>query len=206
MINLDDWLPSVRTLCHNIPDLTAKRCIRTAAQQFCRRTLIWKVNHTMQMVAGDNTLQISADSQVFKVVMARMNDIELVPMTEYQMDMQQPGWSFEATEPDVNPQYIIAPAPNIIRLYPVATGEIKLRLALIPSDKAISLPDQLLQHRETIATGAAAIAMLMPQVDFSNPAAAAVFEGKFKTMTDTEMMRTYRSDVSVRPRIKPRFF
>lgn len=197
----------MRTYARNVPDPTAIRCIIKAAQDLCQRTQIWKENDSLQITdpLGESVTH-SQDARVIAVYSAFINDIALTPATESMLDTNHPSWSFD-DEPDKSaPRYILAPAPDTIRLWPPVTGTLKARFVLEPTEQAETLPDILRAHSETIALGASGIAMLMPGTDFFNPELAGVNASQFRAAIDTLMMRSYRSTVRAQPRTQSRYF
>ena len=206
-MDIDELIPRVRTYARAVPDPTAIRAIIKAAQELCQRTQIWKENDTIDITEPTGeSITVSQDARVIAIYQAYLNDIELIPATETQLDAMHPTWSFDTALDEATARYIVAPTPDIIRVWPPQAGTLKARFVLEPTEAAETLPDILRAHAETIALGASANAMMMPKTDFFNPDLASTNAGRFREAIDTLMMRNFRSTVRARPRTTSRYF
>lgn len=206
-MDIDELIPRVRTYARAVPDPTAIRAIIVATQELCQRTHIWKENDTITITdPTGESITVSQDARVIAIYQAFLDDMELKPATETQLDAINPTWSFDTDINEASARYIVAPAPDLIRIWPPQAGTLKARFVLEPTEAAETLPDLLRAHAETIALGASANAMMMPRTDFFNPDLASVNAGRFRDAIDTLMMRNFRSTVRARPRTTSRYF
>lgn len=206
-MDIEDLFPRVKTHARSIPDPTARRVIVSAARAFCEATDLWKETDTFTVTDPESeAITTFPDANAYGVLAARMNGITLMPVTEAALDELEPGWAFETGVDESEPRYIIATAPDTIRLYPLGTGELQVRLLLEPKDKATTLPDWMMLHADIIAIGAAGMAMAMPGTDFFSPELAMKHEADFKHALGVLKMKAARTVVRARPRTKGRYF
>jgi len=166
------------------PIFVAVESVRDAAIEFCARSRYWRANLTpVNVVAGQAayTLSPPADSIIHEILSVRHNTFVVSPTTEFSLD-DSPSWrlltSSQAEEWYSNEQNVInlTPTPSV-----AGTAKLDVRVILKPSRTALNIPSQLYDHYlEEVAAGAKARLMVMPGVEWINPALA----GHYKTIFD----------------------
>lgn len=189
-------LPFARTA----PIDAVTHCVRLAAADFCRRTLVWKQTlPTFNTVANQQTYDLDkpADSTIFRVERVMLGDIDLTLTT--------PGRALADTQMgsawlDSNAQVNITPAPN------EAGITVTVDATLIPSTTATTLPIVLKQFGESFGFGALARLMRTPGVDWTDAGLSAVNQALFDEAIRTTALRVSRgfSRAVIRSRRDPR--
>jgi hypothetical protein len=201
---LDDLLPSILPYAPSCAAPTAYFGIRQAAIEFCERTRLWKFEDEFEVVeTDDDQLLAPADAVIHEIDEVRFDDIPLEPKTTQWLDEQCSGWR----EDTGTPSYLTQLEPNILRLVPRGTGTVNLSVWLKPSQDADELPDFIVdQHRETIAHGALARILLIPNQSFSNPNMAAAFAQMFQAKLDALSAKGYTGQQRAPMRTKATFY
>ncbi len=206
-IDIDNFLPAMRTHVRMVPDPTAERFIRAAAREFCSLSRIWRdiYEMTVKEVLYQTSCSIP-DANILEIENARIDDAPLTPKTPAQLDDLVVGWSDSAATPG-QARYITQLDANSISLVPRQTGTLRMRLILTPSRDALNLPAVLLdEHSEAIGAGAAAKAMLVPNTEYTNPKAAAPLNAIFMSKANTQRWRAAKTKAGGRLRTTPRYF
>jgi hypothetical protein len=213
MIDIDDFLPEVMTHAPNAPEPLVMRYIREVAQDLCRRTRFWREWDDIAVFGDADGEGVCAipDAQIYKIEDAALvtdeSRFKLVPVTPAWLDSNIPGWKYDYDGTEATPSYVVQTRPNTIMVVPKATGTLKVRLVLLPSRDAITLPDFLLeQYAPDIGKGAAARILALPVPEFANPALAAVLWGEFQGRLDTLAHEAQKTQLSARPRTKASWF
>ena len=206
-IDIERFLPAMRTYVRNVPEPVAERFVRAAAREFCRITRIWRDICELTVEEALITLSCTiADARILEIEHASIDGAELTPKAPSQLDDVWPGWSDVDAQPGAA-KYITQLGGNTISLVPRQAGTIRMRIVLIPSDDALNLPEILLdEHSETIGIGAASKAMLVPGTEYTNPAAAAGLSQNFISRANTERWRVAKTKPGARLRTKPNYF
>lgn len=132
----------------DLPGLTsfaAANELRKAAQEFCRRSLVWRVTmDTITLTADDiQDFDITSTQEVVKIVSAKLNGQKLALITRDQIDDEEHG--------------ICAISSRQFQLYPdpSAGDELDLKVILMPSNTATGVEDVIYaDYAEAIAYGA----------------------------------------------------
>lgn len=150
--------------------------IRQAAIEFCERTRFWRYEDEFAITSTDiDGLTAPSGSVIYDIDAVWFNGRKLTPKTTGQLVLE-PTWRSGATAQTSTPKYVTQTEPNTIQIVPFQTGQLKFALFLKPSQDATEVPDFLVdQHRETIAHGALARILLIPNQSFTNPDMAAAF-------------------------------
>lgn len=208
MKELDEFLPNIRMYAPGVADPTAYFAIRQAAIEFCERTRMWRYEDEFEIVADDFEGLLSPPSSVVHEIEAVWFDGQkLTPKTTNQLDEMVPAWRNGDTKPTGTPSYYTQTEPNTIVLAPFGTGTVKLSLFLKPAQDADEVPDFLAdQHRETIAWGALARILLIPNQSFTNAEMGAVFGQSFQSKIDGKSTKGSTGQQRAPVRTKASFF
>lgn len=208
MKSLDEFLPNIRMYAPGVADPTAYFAIRQAAIEFCERTRAWRFEDEFAVAADDyEGLLAPANSVIHEIEDVWFNGVKLKRKTPEQLDVIARDWRSGAVKPEGAPAYVTQLEQNTITLVPFGTGSVKLSLFLKPSQDADELPDFLAdQHRETIAWGALARVLLIPNQSFTNPEMGAAFGQAFQGKLDGKSTLGITGQQRASVRTKASFF
>ena len=186
MTDLDEFLFNIRMYAPGVADPTAYFAIRQAAIEFCERTRMWQFTDEFPVTAEEcEGLLTPAGSVVHEIDHVWFDGQELRKVTPGKLDELIPAWRSGADKPTGTPSYITQTEPNTITLVPFGSGSVRVSLYLKPTQDCDQLPDFLAeQHRETIAWGALARVLLIPNQSFTNPEMGAAFGQSFQARLD----------------------
>lgn len=186
MKDLDEFLPNIRMYAPGVADPTAFFAIRQAAIEFCERTRMWQFTDEWAVNTDDcEGLLSPAGSVIHEIDKVWFDGKELRKVTPSQLDGFLPNWRSGDEKPTGQPGYVTQTEPNTMVLVPYGTGTVRVTLYLKPSQDCDQLPDFLAdQHRETIAWGALARVLMIPNQSFTNPEMGAVFGQSFQAKLD----------------------
>lgn len=207
VVPIDDMLSEVLRYAPNVADPEALRCLREAAREFCRRTMLWREHDTLTLTTpADEVLITQSDAAIVRIESARFNDHKLEPVTVAFLDTNEPDW--QSAENDAStPRYVTQMLPNSVAVVPKATGTLKVTLILQPSRRAETVPAFLMtEYGDDIGKGAAARVMLMPNATVGNPQYGARLESEWKARLDALAPRGARGQQGARIRSTARFF
>lgn len=205
------WFPDLLPQVPGCPNVLAVHELRRAAQDFCEKTMAWKVIETARAVtAGTETVAAApADTgmELSEVERVSYDGKRLDPETLDSIE-QNHGANWEAHTG--TPFAYFQLTPGEIRLYPTPAEDaqtgIVFTLVVKPSDTATGLPDDLaIKYRNAIHTGAKARLMAMTGKPWSNPADAAVHAQEFDSMCGTGHTQAARSFGSARIASRPKW-
>lgn len=170
----EDFYPYIRVDVPDCPDPVISSAVISACIDFCRDTLSWtEVQDYLPLFDGvsDYEIDVPAQARAIQVMDIWFNGSRLIPITLKDLPSLMPNWASASSSSPV--YYTSAVERGMIRLYPLpvnVTGtKLSARIALIPSNKATTLPDFLgLHHFEAIASGAKARLLMMPSVGWFN--------------------------------------
>ena len=185
MKSLDAFAASIKVYAPGCADPTMYFGIRQAAIEFCERTRLWRFDDEFQ-VSFDDAEGISAPygAEIHEIEAVSFNGQPLDPKTTGWLDEHMRGWRTAGQVTGV-PHYFTQTEPDTIRLVPFMAGTLGLHLWLKPAQDADQLPDWMVeQHRETIAHGALARILLIPNQSFTNPEMGMVFANAFQSKLD----------------------
>lgn len=207
MVDLSVFLPHIKQYAPGVATPTAYFGIRQAAIDFCQRTKTWRYEDDFD-ISADDAEQITTPSNSVLVDLERVlfEGNDLLPKTTAWLDDNVRGWRINADGGSVA-QYVTQTEQNTIRLVPAAAGHVNIYAWLKPSQDADQVPDYLGdQYRETIAHGALARILMMPNMPFSNPQLGAMFLGLFNAALDTFQNKGSMGQQRARTRTKGSFF
>lgn len=203
---LDDFLPSIRPYAPGVADPTAYFAIRQAAIEFCERTRLWRFEDEFQVNSEDaDGLMAPPDAVVHEIESAWFDDHKLTPQTTRWLDRNCVGWQTGLA--NGFPQYVTQKSQNEVSIAPRGTGTVRLVMFLKPSQDADEVPDFLVdQHRETIAQGALARILMIPNQSFTSPDAAMAYSMAFGQALDRLSAKGFTGQQRAPVRVRPSFF
>lgn len=146
--------------------------LRRAAQEFCGRTRVWRVDLDPTITnAKEDTyeFELEDDWLLCKVLAAKLDDADLNILTPSD-DLR----GATGILPLDQTQFTLFPQPG-------AKQRVYITAALKPSNEADGVEDYVFDHyAEKIAYGAKARLMMRPNKPYSDPAMAERFEEKFE--------------------------
>lgn len=186
MKDLDAFIPNIRMYAPGVSDPAAYFAIRQAAIEFCERTRAWRYDDELSVTAEQvDGITAPNNSVIHDIDGVWFDGTKLTPKTPGQLDVLVPAWRSGATKAETKPKYVTQTELNTIRLVPFTAGTVKFTLFLKPSQDATEVPDFLVdQQRETIAWGALARILLIPNQSFTNPELGAAFGQVFQQKLD----------------------
>ena len=207
MTDIDDLLKYVLRYAPNLPEPIAFAFLRDASREFCQRTKCWRMMDDFTISGPDYNYQVGlVDADIVYMDEVQIDGRSIEPITLETLDDREPGWLWQDQEASTA-KYITQVEPNTVTVHPKQDGYVKARYVLQPSNDAEQVPQFLVkQYGKEIGMGAAAMALLMPDREFSNPALGKDFGVKFE-----RTMRRYSGIVSKGPqrgknRVKASFF
>lgn len=190
--DIDLLLRQVMPYAPACPEPLAIRHLRDAAIRLCERTKLWRDTDSFTVTTPESegvcTIQ---DARLLEIRAARLDDQPLTPVTQDWLDDEFPDW--EDVVEVADPKYVTQSAPNTVTLFPKATGTLSLRLILVPSEDATTLPDFLVdQYALEIGWGAAGEILTTPNAEFANPQLGLDFRARFEDRLNTLAWRATR--------------
>lgn len=182
MVDIDELMPHMMRYTPNLPEPTAYDFLRDASREWCQRTKCWRENTEFTIVSSDyDHVSSIPDADIFYIDEPQLGEMPLEPITLEELDNLEPGWQFTDKTEESVAKYITQYKPNTITVHPYQTGTVKARLVLQPSNDAESVPDFLVSlYGRQIGFGAASMALLMPDPEFSDAGRADVLNRKFE--------------------------
>lgn len=207
---LDDFLNEVLPSVKGCPRQLAVNAVLDSMRELCEKADVWKQTLTAINVVSETAsyamnpgygLQVVAPTSVYH------DDVPLYPITENQIDYANPYWRVAESD---TPRYYLVLNVNTITLHPTPdtslTGGLVIHATIKPTvsmagdylvdstgakivsgtdylsveDFATLLPGILLDHKETVAYGAKARLMIVPQKAWSNPQLAMAMNTLFR--------------------------
>lgn len=174
MRDITDLLPRVLVKAAACPEPLAIRAIRDAARTFLRRSRLWRLSdsYAIRSTRDCESISTGEHSAVYEFEQARFfgeddeAGIILDPVTLAWLDTHIDNWRDEDSTP---PRYITQTNPGTLRVAPKATGTLKLDVILEPREKAVALPDFLVERFPDIIANGALAEILTTPGDFANP-------------------------------------
>lgn len=207
MRDIDELIPEVAKRAPSVPEPIAVQAIRDAAREFCTRTKSWRQADRLTVV-GPDSIAVSAitDAYVDGIEAARLDGRPLEAKDVGWLDVNVPNWDLAAADHGGVPRYVTQLQPNTLTVVPrTGSGELDVRLILIPSRDALTLPDFLVDlHGTQIGAGAAGMVLTLPDENFGDREAAPALLASF----DAYITRVAAQRPSLRPprRTRAHFF
>lgn len=205
MIDIDDFLPKVLQHAPNTSDLVAFEFIVEAARQLCERVDVWRERETFEAFGPEAILSTVQDADIVRIDAAKLNSIDLEPVTIAYLDERVPGWDLD-DEITGSASYVTQVSRNSLRVVPAARGTLTARLILKPARKAMTLPEILLsEYGQEIGRGAAGLLLARPSQD-GNPQLATYHQGWFEERLQKLHLLAVRGQQNAPLRTKGRYF
>ncbi|CEJ15944.1 hypothetical protein BN1110_06295 [bacterium YEK0313] len=208
MTELEELLREVLVHAPNAPEPMVIRYLREAAQELCRRTLVWRASDVIRVVSPEceGILSIQ-DAQIHKVETAILNGRPLEAVTVAKMDELEPGWGRRYGNDQAQARWAVQTMPNTITVVPRETGDLDVRMVLLPSRDALTVPDFLAdQYGTAIGKGAAARILTINDDEFANPPLGAALAQEWRMLLDELSFQAQRTQLRTKPRTRPNFF
>lgn len=201
--SLDDFMQGIRMYAPTVALPTAYVAIRQACIQFCERTRLWREEDAFNAISGEDVLIVPPmGAEVIDFDRVAFGTGEpLTPKTTGWLDANMYGW--RTNEAPGTPRYVTQIAQNTLMLVPGASGSAKVSLWLKPSQDCIDVPAFLpRQHRETIAHGALARILAIPNQPYTDLQMAGTYLSLFTAKL--ESMATRGTTGQQRARVRSR--
>lgn len=204
MTDLDVFLTSIMPYAPGCPEPTAFAKIIEAAQEFCRRTRLWRSSDCFD-VTGDNcnVVCVPEGADLFEIETASFNGQLLEPIGYADLQRKYPDWR----EQDGDPKFISQVSPDSVVLAPLGQdGKLELSLYLTPSNDAEQLPDFLSKHyKRVIADGALGEILMLPLQSFTSPDLAQFYALRFSQKLDSLFTSNIKGQQRAPARTLPNF-
>ncbi|WP_104019127.1 hypothetical protein [Roseovarius nitratireducens] len=215
-INLIEFLPLVRPHAPGaaIPNMT--QALRKAAIEFCEKTRCWRYRVNVQVTRQDYPVVTPAYAEIHEIERAEFDGNRLTPVEYDDLTFQE----LSQAEAGV-PHLITQMTYDQVAIVPFATGSLSLSLFLkprhgdnmttgtdgLPSNFYDLVPEVLYSRfGETIASGAIARLLIIPQQPFTNLDLAAVHQAKFEDGVSRFNAANVRGQHRARPRVRASWF
>lgn len=207
MREIDELLTEVLPLAPSCPEPIAIRYLREAAIEFATQARNWKATDTLAVAAPDYECLIPfEDARVLAIEEARFEGHRLQPIDTQALDELLPGWQ----APDAaagTPHYITQVRPGTITLAPRRAGPLWMRVVLVPSNRATTLPDFLLdEHGIEIGKGAIARVLTHPNGEWANPQLGGLYLAEFQAILARAHRKALKGQANAPLRTKASFF
>lgn len=193
VISTRGFLPYILPHAPLVPAITAEFNLRLAAIEFCERTRCWRERFNQALTENGSIIVCPDYATVHAIERANWNTE--TPLTPCQFADLPPAYQ---SDPAGVPELITQIEPNMVVLYPFEPGNLDLILYLKPrsgrdftrggepmEDYFNKVPDFLLtQHAESVAAGALARVLMMPDREWTDPGMASVYLDKFNQACD----------------------
>lgn len=205
MSTIDTLLPQILPYAPGCPEPVALVNIVKAAQQFCERTRLWRVNYDIAVTKTSiNVVPVPAGADLFEIERARFADKVLTPVSLSELDHKQVDWR---TWEDPEPRYITQEQPGEVILCPRCEGTVNLWVFLRPADGSEELPDFIIKlYGRVIADGALAEILMTPNQPFTAPDRAQFYAARFEQRVSNLANTHIKGQQRARMRTKPQWF
>lgn len=208
-IDWEAFFPLVKQHCEQVPDPVLLSAVRAAAAEFCRETLAYRVDlDPLMVVAGTAEYELDPpdmETRIITPLFVSLDGNELVETCEDEMPR---GWR---TGNSGRPRSYLVMNAQALWLYPApsedsATG-LFVRAAVKPTTGSTGAEDFLLEdHGETIAHGAVARILEIPQKAWSDAQLSVYHAGKFRDGLAVTKLRSRKGNTTADLRVTPRAF
>ena len=198
------FLPDVQTSLTGCPIPTAINAIRNAAIDFCTKTNVWQETQDVEMVAATGLpmdLTGPTEAMVIQVLSCKVDGRLLEPVTIDYLDSRHHNWE----EHTGTPLVYFQPNTAQLTLYPLPANAVPLRLrvAYAPTRVSNGLDSALYDNNlTTIAAGALAALMVIPEVPWSNAKLAMYYAAIYSFGVDEALSNTQKSFTRARNRVR----
>lgn len=183
MRDIDELLVDVLPKAPSCPEPIAVQYLREAAIELATKARNWKETDTVSFAAPDyEQLVPFQDARILAIEAAWFEGQKLQPIDTSALDDLLPNWQ-DAEAAGGTPRYLTQLRPDTLSVAPRAIGVLKLRCILVPSAKATSLPDFMIDHHGIdIGKGALGRILTHPQAEWANPQLGGLYLGEFQAI------------------------
>lgn len=194
-VGFTSFYPEVAPLVPGCADILMTNAIRNAAIEFCEQSLFWQeVQDAVDVTSTDlpYDLEAPAGARVCQIISGAVDGKPISPIALTILETRV-DWATLTAE---IPTHFYQQNPNQYSLFPLPTGTVSvvLRTAYSPTREAVEIEEHLYQTQlETIAAGALARLMELPQQPWSNPELGKFFRAKFMQGINDASIKANRS-------------
>lgn len=209
MIGIDwrEFVPLVRLSTAACPVSAIIAQLRDAAREFCADSRTWThVSEATDILEGAAVYGVHppTHTDVCAVLSVRVCGRRLTPLTPEQ-------WRGLGSQAAKDPTHFTVTEPSLVRLYPEPSealpSALVVEVALLPSALSSLCPQFLLtKHGATIAKGAQARLMLMPDRPWTDTNTGAFLRTEFKDVVAAAKIEVDRGGADAPSRVKYRRF
>lgn len=182
-IRYDTLLPDVLSMVPACPEVIAERAIRSTAIELCEKTDAYqKQLDPITVVAGiyEYDLEPPTGTLVHRIIWMTHEGKPLEPVSSGLLEQRKENWRNDTGVPE----YFIKQGLSIVNLVPVPSSTIsqgvEIRVALKPTQTSNACDDEIMtDYRDTIINGALFRLTRMPSQDWTDFAAAQIYNGLF---------------------------
>lgn len=206
--NLEDLRPYVMPWAQGASEPTVLHALRDAAIEFCSKTHLWRdwLNPADVTIGEDIVpIPIPADSEVLRMEEMWIGRIEIDPLTEDGLRFTRylPG----DTGP---PRFYTSDQPGEVRLIPIPDlgypQALRMRVTLIPSRAATTLPDFLVkQYAREIGDGALS-RLHSSNEAYAMPSKYVLYAAKFDAAINRGTTQAAKSNLKSRRRARAHYW
>lgn len=202
MADVKELVPSVQEMARLCPVKRIKDAIMDAAVEFCRKSIIWRVQSVDDIVAGTDTYTPSVPTG------AAISAIEIVTVGGIRMPMWTSPWPHSATSGGA--AFYGVNQDKQVRIYPVPpeniTDGLVVSIVAIPDKTGTVIPDFLVDdYKDALVSGALASVMAIIGQPWANAQVAMYHQKMFSRAVGAARIAVMRAlstssvSVSLRP-------
>jgi len=205
-VALDVFLPELNPHVMGCPEPVVRNALRTAATEFCRRTLCWQARLPAVEVSAASfpyAIPVGAHALLARVLSVRLGLLKLGP-TNYEALDQLHDWD---TQLGSASHYLVEPDDTLVVFpLPAVASDLRVTVAYGVARDATVLEDFLYdQHRDALVHGALRLLTAMPDRSWSRPSDVLYHTAKFEqavqaTRIDVKSNSRAPGDLRVTPR------
>lgn len=211
MATIQDIFPYVMPSVQGCPTAIVKNALRHAINEFCEKTLIWRVAVApIDIVEGQSTYTatVPVGTVLVAPVYVAMNNNILSPTNIEDLDQTCSGWRVSSAN---TPLMYFADNNAALQLVPTpsesTSGALSVEVALKMDLTSDSLPDWMFQNWvETLAHGALMRLHAMPGHVWTDTTTVAYHKSKFRDGISRAKSKTMKSFSRQSKTVQPRQF
>lgn len=193
----NQFFPDVMVHVSGCPNPVAQQALLRAARDFCTQTRAWvETLDQILIVQGTAEYDLPLDSGAELV---RLEDWADVSGTRVKLTSQN-----RALFHCESAVYTVTGRSVVVSPEPQGAGTLTLRAALMPSNSAAGVPDDIFgQYVELIALGAVSRLQKQPGKPYTDPGAAMSNQDEYQRQVESLKIRLWRGRTTDRPRTLP---
>lgn len=213
---LSSFLPYIVPHVPACPDPVIEFLLRQSAIDFCERTRAWRYTTSVTITNESPILVAPAYSEIHEIETATHDAMPLTPAVY----IDTTPTALYGTQPSNTPKFITQINSGSVIVAPYSPGTLRLSVFLKPqtgvemggdaadplADAKNVVPAFLFQHHaQTLAAGALARILLLPEQPFTEPGLAAIKRAEFDAAVDAIAARLQKGQQRAPLRTKPRW-